>query len=114
MISAQLPINPFKYRSTNTAVVQTDERRVFPMTRLFWRNCQLLTDLNLIGVSQLIAIRKENSHVLVRVAVVLLADLLFSFLLFMNGHNYRPSVSVPGDTFPKLSKSLKRAIDVPM
>lgn len=53
-----------------------NERRGFSRaSRLCRRNRQLLTHLNLIGVSQLIAVRVEDSHVLVRVAVVLLANL---------------------------------------
>ena len=40
-----------------------------------WRNDQFLSNLNLIGIVQLVAVGIEDSHVLVRVSVELLADL---------------------------------------
>lgn len=38
------------------------------------RNDELLSGLNLVGITQLVAVRIEDAHVLIRVSVELLAD----------------------------------------
>ncbi len=46
----------------------------FTRTLRFGRHRQLLPNLNLVGIIELVAIRVEDAHVLIRVSIELLAD----------------------------------------